>query len=435
MPDPTRRLRDVRSLLKMVLPLLVVGSSLAAGPNAGTGAGKPFDADQIRKDMARVRARLESRRAVNSGGKPASPQPGSARDGLKAEKSLKGRTDRRQRDRQAPTLAYRVALGQTFAYRVEIESEQFYKFERFAGSPVFTVKSIDPERGAQMFAIGKVSYFSRLRGSTEETEKPTRGFWLGSLIRLGPSGLAGGNGGSNESTLPTFFTELVDPTELIFPPLPRSITGRLHEKSSATLWRSNSIGGVAPGISIIDGTQTRTVESTPLSDSLVQVRTERSFTSKEARPLTWRYVATSRFDRGRGLLLDTSAQATEDSGGKPTSITIKIRLLEGEELNRAVDQANKDWVGHPAELEPLELARVPLDVKSLPRLKSATDTKPGMAVAHFRDDTLQWYLVDVLEVVSERTQEVKIRYRGSREVLVVPAGQLAIPPAGIGPAR
>jgi len=148
--------------------------------------------------------------------------------------------------------------------------------------------------------------------------------------------------------------------------------------------------------------------------------------------MSLRYVSESRFDTARGLLLDTNAICTSDSGGggRPPTVKITIRLLVGQELTRAIDRANADWSSRPKGFDPVELKRIRLDVKNLPRFNSPSEAKPGMVVAHFSDSDYHVYLAEVVEVVSQRQYQVKIRYRGSGEVMVVHSALLAIPPAG-----
>src|SRR2546430_6161445 len=101
------------------------------------------------------------------------------------------------------------------------------------------------------------------------------------------------------------------------------------------------------GVKRIEGTEKRLLRANPLSGSLVEVRKERSYLGKDTPPTTLRYESTSRIDRSRGLMLDSSATCDTESG----PVTIRIKLLEGDELNRAIDRANKDWADRPSELD------------------------------------------------------------------------------------
>src|SRR5262249_36162306 len=130
-------------------------------------------------------------------------------------------------------------------------------------------------------------------------------------------------------------------------------------------------------------------------------------------------------DRDRGLMVSSTATCDTEEG----PVTIRIRLLEGDELKQAVELANVDWADRPSEIDAFELRRVRVDLDSPRRLTSPAEARSGMAVAHCRDGDYQWYLAQVVEVVDAKRYQVRIRYRGSDEVLVVHPGQLAIPPA------
>jgi hypothetical protein len=252
------------------------------------------------------------------------------------------------------------------------------------------------------------------------------------VVTIDRSGSVGGKKDYNVASLPDFLTRIVNLKELIFTETPASITGYRGQERGATLWLTASPGSLTGmGVKTVEGTETRVLRARPLGGSLVEIRREYTFRGKSAPAMVARYESTSQFDRDRGVLLDTKATCTWDpaTGSRPIPVTIRVRLLEGEELARAVDQAGKDWAERPAELDPFEFRRIRLAADSLPRLKTPAEARPGMAVAHFRDADLRWYLADVVEVVSERRYEVKVRYRGSDEVLVVNAGELGVPPA------
>src|SRR5262249_44772764 len=146
------------------------------------------------------------------------------------------RSDQKAAARQGQAMGYRFTLGQTFGYRVEIEFEESYKSVRFAGSPIFSVRSVDRQRGVQMLAIAKLSCFSKIRGSSEESVRPTAALWLGSVITMSPSGSVGGKKDYGDKALPDFLTCLVKPKELVFPALTASINGSRYEESGAFVW-------------------------------------------------------------------------------------------------------------------------------------------------------------------------------------------------------
>jgi hypothetical protein len=341
--------------------------------------------------------------------------------------------------RRSRAISYHFAPGQTFGYSVTIDVEGPNQSERFAGTPVFSVKSVDSRHGAELFAVAKLSCTARLRSSEGDGEQSKRAFWIGSVVKVSASGTVGGKADYNDAALPDFLTTLVKPKELIFTELPVSATGSHTKEGPAWLWPKPSGGQglgsgsalpVGPMVKMIDGRETRVLRASLQSNSVVRIHRERAFRGKEAPAMSLRFVSDSLFDRDRGLVLETTATCTSDpaGGSKPTEVKISVRLLEGETLKRAISQANADWTGRPQELDPIELRRVRLNVTDLPRFQSPREARPGMVVAYFSDDDNRCYLAEVVEVVSEKHYEVRIRYRGSQEVVVVHSAKLAIPP-------
>src|SRR5262249_19908606 len=153
----------------------------------------------------------------------------------------------------------------------------------------------------------------------------------------------------------------------------------------------------------------------------VEIKKERSFRGKDKPPTALWYRSTSRIDRSRGLMVDSSGASETEEG----PVTVRIHLLEGDELKQAVDQANSDWADRPAEIDPVEFRRVRINIDSPRHFKSSSEVKPSMAVAIFRDDDRKWYLGQVLEVVKPGRNEIRIRYQGSNEEKVVQLGNLA----------
>jgi len=135
-------------------------------------------------------------------------------------------------DRARGGFGYRFTSGQTFGYSIEIEVDWSKKIERFSGTPVFVVKTVDPQSGAQLFTVGKLTCASRLRGAEEDTERPTRTIWIGSLVKVRSSGSVGGREDYNDNQLPDFLTALVKLKELVFMDLPSSATGCRANKAT-----------------------------------------------------------------------------------------------------------------------------------------------------------------------------------------------------------
>jgi hypothetical protein len=156
---------------------------------------------------------------------------------------------------------------------------------------------------------------------------------------------------------------------------------------------------------------------------------KKGFRSTEGPAREWTYQGTSRFDRQRGLVLSTEARFDSEEKGQPAApVVMHMRLLEGDALARAKQQAKADVVSLPAELRPQELKRVRLDLKKPQRLKTTEGLEPGTAVAHFftadKGGDYHWYRAEVVQVLSE--DEVKIRYRGSQEEMTTHVGHLTL---------
>jgi hypothetical protein len=427
----------------------------------GLASGTPDDDETSRKPdttrrkvedaLRKSRATLQQRQAELGRRLPGLDRA-RAKNARKAAENWKPRAET-ARQRAATLMAYRFSPGQTFAYRIDIRVERKVRTEWYQGTPVFTVREVDESGNAELFVIGRLAYFDQRRGAEDFSAHPGRDVWLGTKITLDASGRRlGGKDDYNEEGLPDSLTALVMPRQLFFVELPLWFTDRpLVSESNAMLWTSShpvfnpaegrsplAIGAPATLSSLglqnqmIEGREMSSLQAEPLSPTLVRIRKQRGFRSKEGPLREMRYEGTSRFDRERGLVLDTEATYTRNDGGTPEPVRISVRLLEGDDLKRAVASSREDWSRLPRELDPIEYRRVRLDVKDLPRLKSAQGLQPGTAVAHFRgssfkDGDNRWYLAEVVEVID--AYKLKVRYRGSDEVAEAHPGQLAIAPA------
>jgi hypothetical protein len=200
---------------------------------------------------------------------------------------------------------------------------------------------------------------------------------------------------------------------------------------------SNSVLGST--FSSLEGRSTRIKHADPIEPPFVRLTHEVSFQTNEAvKPaVKLVYRSVSRFDRDLGLLRDSDATFRQEQAGARTVVgTIRIRSLTGDALRKAYARATQDWQGRPEELEPFEFRRVRVEAFLPPTLKSTRDARPGMAVIHLRgtsqgnyDADGKYYLAEVVAAEPGTFGQVKIRYKGSDEVLSVHPGTLAIPPA------
>jgi hypothetical protein len=312
-------------------------------------------------------------------------------------------------------LAYKFTPGPTFAYRVEILAERADQTERFLGTPVITVKSV--EDVAELAVVGRLACAVKPSGDEEYEPRPERDIWIGTRLAIDPSGQRlSGRADHNERGLPDSLRLLITPRRLLFVELPATVTGRYG--SGGSVWVT--LNSPNPSNRIVN---------------FKRVLKERSVHTTEGPPREWRFTSVSRFDRQRGLLLDTEAayHRVED-GNEAEPVKINVRLLEGEELQQAYAQAQADWKLLPPGMEPKEFRRVRLNWtwRDNPQphqvaLKSADQATPGLVVAYYSPELDCYCLAEVVEVLSEH--KVKIRYRGSGEELDVHPGALAIPPA------
>src|SRR5437763_1495003 len=95
-----------------------------------------------------------------------------------------------------------------------------------------------------VFAIGKLRCFSQLRGSEEEQERPSRTVWVGSVLKVSPSGRVGGTKDYKDTVLPVFLTTLIKLRDLFFPELTQSVTGLRREEGTSSLWLTMSGGSL-----------------------------------------------------------------------------------------------------------------------------------------------------------------------------------------------
>jgi hypothetical protein len=331
-------------------------------------------------------------------------------------------------------LTYKLTQGQTVGYRIDIQADFADKVERFYGTPVFTVHSILKDGTAELAAVGRLTLSSRSRSKQEFTAQPGNDVWLRSYLKVPPNGPSSAKDDLNVKRLPGELHLFTKPSHLVFVELPKRVGNQSSWEGTASLFETRTGGLLGPTFSSIKGRETNVTRSELESGSIYRITRGKGFRSTEGTPREWRYQSTSRFDKNRGVVLSTEATlAQEEKGQKVASVKISVRVLDGEELARARSQAETDRARMPAELEPLELKRVRLDMKNASRFKSANDLKPGMTVAHFlsaggHGGDNHWYHADVLNVLTD--YKVKVRLRGSKEEFEVHPGELALLPVG-----
>jgi hypothetical protein len=96
--------------------------------------------------------------------------------------------------------------------------------------------------------LRKLSCTSRMRGSEEDTERPSQAVWIGLVVKVGPTGHIGGKNDYNDNMLPDFLITLVKPKELIFTELPASSSGSSSREVHASLCRQAHPGTVVAHI-------------------------------------------------------------------------------------------------------------------------------------------------------------------------------------------
>lgn len=427
--------------IPLVMLVGTFGFPTTRGGEPRAASGSPAVGDQQR-DLARRRAELKRlaaeheaamrKHAAEFGKRPANVlTPRRKADVEKRARDVEpraaGQTRRGRGASDEVALAYKLKPGQKFAYRVEIEVQEGGRTERFLGTPVFRVRSIEDDGVAELAAVGRLSMSQFSTPERDGAENPARAVWLGTRIELAPKGKVHGREDFNAKSLPLSLDVLIKPKELVFLEVPGSSRGSFSQEGSAWLWVESSFFTIQAAT--IDGRLKEAVQSEPISSSVVRIRKERSFRSTKEPLAELKYLSTSRFDHQRGMLLDTEATYTEvDQGHESPTVKIHVKLLEGESFQSAFRQADRDWTKLPPELNPVEFTRVRLDSSfKYQRFDESRQLKPGQLVAHFNDHDYRWYLAEVVQVASER--KVGIRYRGSKEELEVVPGELARPPA------
>lgn len=332
----------------------------------------------------------------------------------------------RDRTEEAARLHYQFVVGQTFGYRVEITVDRGDFIERYAGTPVFTPRYVEKNGPVELICVGRLAYSRRNPAAADFVEVPNQAIWVNPRIVMTNSAKSvGGRPDFTKSTLPETLFNSVPLKEFFFVELPNNPGGRVSHDGSATIFLSG--GGnplLGPTLKSMDGTSRYVVETEPLADGLIRIRKEKSFKSKEGSSVWAKYESTSRLDRKRGLLLDSDAVFTHQLGGPANPpVKITLRLLEGDALVQAFEQAKKDWTLLPAGLDPMEFRRSRLELAKPERFKSVDSLKAGMTVAYFADDN-HWYQAKVDTIHSE--YKVGIRLAGSNEEVTVHPGQLAV---------
>ncbi len=356
-------------------------------------------------------------------------------------KSTRSTESRHHTDRKGEPLFYHFRRGDTLAYRIEIEvsEEGSQRVDQYSGTPYLAVKNVEPNEEAEIFVIGKLVHSVR-SGDGQTTVNPKGAIWLGSRVVITPSGALGRSKKDvNAEGLPPILHLLqIEPKRLIFPPLPSSVPGVRSNTSNGMLFTSvNAPGSFVGGSTTLSGRHHTELSAEMLSAGLVRVEDSRKFETdaQDGSRVNLTYQTVGRFDRTRGVPLDLHTTFREErAGNRPIAGTVVVRRLDGNELKQAYEKAMEDWPSRPADLEPIEFLRVRVAVTGQTEFfKTTADVRPGMAVVHLRgsntiiDGDNHYYLADVVAADSQPNGQVRIRYRGSDEIL-------AVPPATIAPA-
>ena len=431
-----------RSIYRRAALLGLAVGSIALSASAADDPPKRPTPEQIREKMARVRADLVRRRAETGGADR--PAPG-ADKALNPGPLIGGRA--RSRPQKPPQ--YHFTQGQSFAYSVDVTAgtEGSGRVESFRGTPYVNVKSVDRAGDAELFVIAKLACFTTRPTGADESTAPRKTVWLGSRIALNSAGGQLGKADVNAKALPAFFGTLgLDLKRILFPEMPRSVPTVDDSSGNASLL---VMGGPQPfsarAFGDFDGTVTRTKHADPIAPPFVRLTQDVLFQTKAGAKSAAKidYRSSARFDRDRGLLHDFDATFRQEQDGlQATVASIRVRLLEGEALRAAYVQALAEWEDHPDELEPFELNRVRVDAFLPTSIQTTGNATPGMEVIHLRgsnqsvhDADNKYYLAEILEADSAPYGQVKIRYKGSNEVLAVHPGTLAFPPGPDHPDR
>jgi hypothetical protein len=345
----------------------------------------------------------------------------------------------REKAEEAARLRYHFVVGQMFAYHVEITVDRGDLIERFAGAAVFTPKYVEKQGQAELLCAGRLAYSTRNPGGAggdgEFKEVPNQAIWVNPRIVMNSSAKSvGGRPDFTKSTLPETLFNAVPLKEFFFVELPDKPGGKIRSEGGAMIWLTGGQNPLfGPNFKTMDGTAKYSVETEELPDGLIRIRKEKSFKDKDRGSVWAKYESTARFDRKRGLLIDSDAVFTHQLSAVPNPpVKITLRLLEGDAVAKAFEQAKKDWLLLPAGLDPAEFRRIRLDLDKAEHFKSVDDVKAGMTVAYLGDDR-HWYQAKVDGIYSE--YKVGIRMDGSKEDFTVHPGQLAAVPAEKTPAK
>ncbi|MDR3633176.1 MAG: hypothetical protein P4L84_05015 [Isosphaeraceae bacterium] len=406
---------------------------------------KPLTPEQIREQMARVRADLERRRTERERAAPDRQAAPGANKPQQPGQPIAG--GRRSRPQKGPE--YHFKSGQAFAYSVEftVGFETSGHVERYSGTPYVSVKSVNRAGEAELFVIGKLECFNRKGSAVDETPNPDRTVWMGSRLALNPAGGSVGKEDVNVKALPSYFRTLsLNLKRLIFPEMPSSVPYVNDSSGNASVFATftqKSFQGA--GFHSLDGRVSRTNHADQDEPPFVRLTQGVSFetnaTAKSRVKIDYR--STGRLDGKLGLLRDSDATFRQEREGEsPIVGTIRVRLLQGDDVRKAYARALSDWQDRPDVLEPFEFARVRVDAYLPASLQSTRNAQPGMEVLHLRgsnqslpDADNKYYAVEILEADSAPYGQVKIRYKGSHEVLSVHPATLAFPPSPEHPSR
>lgn len=333
-------------------------------------------------------------------------------------------------------LGYIFRPGQSFAYQMDLRWERDGGTEWFTGTPVFEVKGVNEKKAFELMVVGRLRAYAKPAKSDKNFAYPGRDVWLGTRIATDDRGeRRTGRPDRNVAALPYRMSLLITPTKMLLPVLPHRSGDRIGHEGGAWLSESGVGSGpiAMPTFKMTNGREQDWTQATAEGNGIVRIHCERGFYTTEGAKLLWSYKGDSRFDTARGLIVELNATfETELDGKKATPVRITAKLLDGEELKKAIAKGEEDWKLIPAEHKPVEFLRQPVDLWLPAYLKTATDAKVGQVYAHLGSE-YRYYVAEVIGIVDQHN--VRLRYRGSKEELTVKVAELVvIPPDKMPPA-
>lgn len=397
--------------------MLLVVWGLCGGQTLGQTKTK-FDPDKIRAEMEQVRKRLDAERRDS--------KPLAQEFDRKFETSVRNPV-------KSSGPRYGLKAGKEFGYEVVLAWKTGSLLHQVVGRPFYQVRYQFGSEQTPKYAVLALAHFQHYvaqEGDTQYRLSSKGDYWSHPVLIFGERHITHrAHDQWGDPDLPFLMSELISLDRMIFPPLPQLVGGDTFSdepgaitvtRGNVTLWEGFTSSGSGGGRVVHKS------ESQSANGSRIQLKEQHSFI-QGAGGVSAVYQGNSTFDTREGLLDLLQGTYSLQDGKDSAELTVTVKRLSGADLETAKQAAMADLRKGPQEVIPVEFNRKPIQL-TLPKSYSSTELPAVNEKVGYYDERMdQHFEMTFVEQVS--THEVKIRYEGSGEILIVkPAAMRRLSP-------